>query len=127
MLRISLQRSVQHDTESGAVHRSSKLINPRSAAAIRNYDRVLPQRVIAKNERGHRFDDRHGSWKNTRIMPSAGGKLSLLIRSGDGFLFERNRCWRLKRNAKVNVFAIANATLHASGVVRGCPNSSSAS
>src|SRR5213078_3939113 len=31
-----------------------------------------------------------------------------------------------KRNAKVNVFAIANATLHASGVVRGCPNSSSA-
>src|SRR6266550_4003692 len=89
-------------------------------------DRVLPQRVIAENERGHCFDNWHGSWKNARIMPSAGSKLSLLVRSGDGFLLERNRCRRLKRNAKVNVFAIANATLHASGVVRGCPNSSSA-
>jgi len=88
-------------------------------------DRVLPQCVIAKNERGHCFDNRHGSWKNTRIMPSAGGKLSLLVRSGDGFLLERNRCRRLKRNTKVNLLAIANATLHASGVVRGCPNSSS--
>src|SRR5207245_9852836 len=58
-------------------------------------------------------------------MPSAGGKLSLLVRSGDGFLLERNRCRRLKPNAKVNLFAIANATLHASGVVRGCPNSPS--
>src|SRR5438552_16299431 len=90
-------------------------------------DRVLPQLVIAKNERGHCFDNWHGSWKNTRIMPAAGGKLSLLVRSGDGFLFERNRCWRLKRNPKVNVFAVANAALHASGIVRGCPNSSSAS
>src|SRR5438045_9137744 len=35
-------------------------------------NRSLPQCVIAKNERGHRFDNRHGSWKNTRIMPSAG-------------------------------------------------------
>jgi hypothetical protein len=77
MLRISLQRSAQHDNESGAVHRSSKLINPQSA--IRNCDRVLPQRVIAQNERGHRFDNRHGSWKNTRIMPSAGGKRSHLV------------------------------------------------
>src|SRR6266849_10335202 len=92
---------------------SCKLINPQSA--IRNCDRPLPQRMIAKNERGHCFDNRHGSWKNTRIMPSAGGKLSLLVRSGDGFLLERNRCRRLKRNAKVNVFAIADATLHASG------------
>src|SRR5205823_12679325 len=89
-------------------------------------DRPLPQCVIAKNERGHCFDNRHGSWKNTRIMPSPGSKLSLLVRSGDGFLLERNRCRRLKGNAKVNVFAIANTTLHASGVVRGCPNSSSA-
>src|SRR5205823_3673744 len=86
---------------------------------------ALPQSVIAENERGHCFDNRHGSWKNTWIMASAGGKLSLLVRSGDGFLLERNRCGRLKRNAKVNVFAIADATLHASGVVRGCPNSSS--
>src|SRR5262249_497954 len=42
-------------------------------------DCPLPQRVIAKNERGHCFNDRHGSWKNTRIVASAGGKRSLLV------------------------------------------------
>jgi hypothetical protein len=42
-------------------------------------DCSLPQRVIAKNERGHCFDDRHGSWKNTRIVASAGRQRSLLF------------------------------------------------
>ena len=43
------------------------------------FDCALSERMIAKNERGHRFDNRHGSRKNTRIMPAAGGKLSLLV------------------------------------------------
>jgi hypothetical protein len=39
----------------------------------------VSQCVIAKNKRSHGFDDRHGSWKNTRIMASASGKRSLLV------------------------------------------------
>jgi hypothetical protein len=89
-------------------------------------DRVLPQRMITKNERSHCFDDGHGSWKNTRIMASAGGKVSLNLGNGDGLLFKRDCRRRLERNAKVNVFPIADATLDASGVVRGCPNLSGA-
>jgi hypothetical protein len=42
-------------------------------------DRALPQRVIAKNERGHCFDNRHGSWKNTRVMASPGCEFGLLV------------------------------------------------
>jgi hypothetical protein len=39
----------------------------------------LPQRVIAKNERSHGFDNRDGPWKNARIMPAAGCKRSLFV------------------------------------------------
>src|SRR5678815_1038025 len=85
-------------------------------SAVRNCDRPLPQRVITKNERGHCFDNRHGPWKNTRIMPSAGGKLSLLVRSGDGFLLERDRCRRLKRNAEVCLLYTSDAADERSSV-----------
>jgi hypothetical protein len=42
-------------------------------------DRALPQRVIAKDERGHRFYDGHRSRENTRIMASTDGKHGLLV------------------------------------------------
>ena len=38
-------------------------------------DRALPQRVIAKDERGHRFYDGHRSRENTRIVAATDGKL----------------------------------------------------
>ncbi len=42
-------------------------------------NRSLPQRVIAKDERGHRFHNGHGSRKNARIMASAGSELAFLL------------------------------------------------
>ena len=82
--------------------------------------------MVAKHERGHRFDYWDRARQNTRIVASAGRKRSLLLCSTDGFLLECDRCRRFKRNANVNVFAIGNATLHAARVVRDCANPASA-
>jgi hypothetical protein len=41
-------------------------------------ERIVSQRVIAQNKRGHRFNDRHSSRENTWIVSSAGGKFGLL-------------------------------------------------
>ena len=54
-------------------------------------------------------------------MASAGGKLAVLFGTGDGFLLQRDCRRRLECHAKINVFAIANPALHASGVVCLCP------
>jgi hypothetical protein len=42
-------------------------------------NRFLPQRVVAKNQRRHCFDDGHRSWKNAWIVASASGKLGWLF------------------------------------------------
>jgi gluconate kinase len=42
-------------------------------------DRLLPQRVIAKHQRGHRFHDRDRSRENARIMASARRELAFLF------------------------------------------------
>src|SRR5260370_5989005 len=49
-------------------------------------DRLVPQRMIAKDERGHRFHDWHCSRENAWLMTSARRKLTLLLGTGDGFL-----------------------------------------
>ena len=82
--------------------------------------------MIAKDERGHGFHYRHCSRKDARIVASTGGKLRFLLGTGNGFLLERDGGGRLKRHAKVNIFPIADPALHASGVIRRCPNFSAA-
>src|SRR6266480_2564295 len=89
-------------------------------------DCLMPQRVVTKDESGHRFDYRHGSRKNTRIMSSVRGELTLLFGTRDSFLLKRNRRGRFECHAKINVFAIANSALDASGLICLCPYFSSA-
>ena len=47
----------------------SAIRNPQSEIG----NRLLPEGVIAKNQRGHRFDDWHGARQDTGIMASARG------------------------------------------------------
>ncbi len=75
--------------------------------------------MIAKHQRGHRFHDRHRSGKNARIMASACSELGLFARTGHRLLFVGDRSCRLKRDAKINLFAITDSALHAAGIV-GC-------
>src|SRR6266516_5670821 len=84
-------------------------------------DRLMPQRVVTKDEHGHRFNYRHGSRKNTRIMSSPRRELTLLFGTRDSFLLKRNRRGRFECHAKINVFAIANSALDASRLICLCP------
>ena len=77
--------------------------------------------MIAENERGHRFHDWHCSGKHAGIMASPRRELALLPGSGDGFLLKRDCSGWLECHAKINVFAIADPALYASGVVCSCP------
>src|SRR6266496_4759548 len=113
-LRIELNRAFP----------SRSFRNPRSA--IRDCNCSLPQSMIAKHQRGHRYHDRHGSGKNTRIMASARSELSLLARTGHGLLFMGDRSCRLKRDTKINLLSITDAALHAAGIVSCRANSPAA-
>src|SRR5438105_5019864 len=84
-------------------------------------DRLVAQRMIAKNERGHRFNDWHRSRKNARIMASARHKLALLLGTGDGFLLKRDGSGWLECHAKINFFTVADSALHASRIICSCP------
>ena len=77
----------------------------------------MPQRVIAKDERRHRLYYWNCSRKNARIMTPARRKLALLLGLRDGFLLKRDSSGRLECHAKINVFAIADSALHATGIV----------
>src|SRR5438132_4043347 len=85
--------------------------------AIRDCNCSLPQSMIAKHQRGHRFHDRHRSGKNARIMASTRNELSLLARTGHGLLFVGDRSCRLKRDTKINLLSITDAALRAAGIV----------
>src|SRR5207302_36592 len=89
----------------------------RGNSSGRATNRLLPQCMIAKHQRGHRFDYRNCARKNARIVAAAGGELTFLFGTGDGLLLKGHCGGRLKRNAKINVFAVADSTLHAAGVV----------
>src|SRR4029077_11234544 len=82
----------------------------------------LPQSMIAKHQRGHRFHDRHCSGKNARIMASTRSELGLLARACHRLLFVGDRSCRLKRDAKITPLAITDAPLHAAGIVGGPAN-----
>src|SRR5947208_6739346 len=91
--------------------------------AIRDCNCSLPQSMVAKHQRGHRFHDRHRSGKNTRIMASARSELSLLTRTSHGLLFVGNRSCRLKCDTKINFFSITDAALRPAGIVSCRANS----
>ncbi len=55
-------------------------------------------------------------------MTTARGERSFFARSRDSFLLARDRRSRLERDAKDDVFAIADAALHATGVICRRPN-----
>src|SRR5581483_1899542 len=75
--------------------------------------------MIAKRQRGHCFYDQHCSGNHARIMTPARSQLSLPVRTGHRFLFLADcSCW-LKRDTKINLLPIADAALHATGIV-GC-------
>src|SRR6266487_3197666 len=76
--------------------------------------------MIAKDDGGHCLHDRDSARKNTGIMAPARGEFGLLARGGYGFLFVRDRCGRLKRNPKINLFAVADSALDAPCVVCRC-------
>src|SRR5437773_1023182 len=71
--------------------------------------------MVAKHERGHRLDYWDRARQNTRIVASASRELRLFTRYVYGFLFVRDRRCRLKSDAKVNLFAVADPALHAAG------------
>src|SRR5207248_3825837 len=88
----------------------------------RQSDRLLPQGMVAKHERGHRFDYWDRARQNTRIVASASGELRLFTRYVNGFLFVRDRRCRLKSDAKVNFLAIADPALHTARNICRCPD-----
>src|SRR5262249_17261785 len=81
---------------------------------------LVPQRMMAKDKRRHRFHYRDCARKHARIMASPGGEFAVLFGTSDGFLPTRDRRRWLECHAKINVFTIADPALHASGVVRRC-------
>src|SRR5207244_5736159 len=83
---------------------------------------MMPQRMIAKDERRHRFHNWDCARKHARIMASPRGELTVLFGTRDGFLLKRDGRRRLGCHTKINVFAVADAALHASGVVCCCAN-----
>src|SRR4029453_6375398 len=86
-------------------------------SVICNYDCSLAQSMIAKHQRGHCFYDWHCPGKNAGIMASARSEPGLLPRTGHRLLFVGDRsCW-LKRDAKINLFAVTDSALHATGIV----------
>src|SRR5881394_4643567 len=81
-------------------------------------DRSLPQGLIAKNERGHGFDNRDRARQHTWIVPASGSEGRFLAGRSDSFLFARDRRSGFERDPKQNVFAVADSALHATGMVR---------
>src|SRR5437762_14391356 len=82
--------------------------------------------MVAKHERGHRLDYWDRARQNTRIVASASRELRLFTRYVYGFLFVRDRRCRLKSDAKVNVFAVADPALYAAGIICLRPDFTSA-
>jgi hypothetical protein len=110
----------------GVIERGLKIeffdsLGRRQASLRPTANRLVPQGVIAENERGHCFHDRHSSGKHAGIMASPRRELTLLLGSGDGFLLKRDCSGWLECHPKINVFAIADPALYASGVVCSCP------
>src|ERR1700745_4330409 len=79
--------------------------------------------MVAKHQRGHCFYDWHCSGKNARIMAAARSEPGLPARTSHRFLFVADRSCRLKRDTKINLFAVTDAALHAAGIVGYCANS----
>src|SRR6266487_1075251 len=128
-LRIAdcrLQKEQRSASPSSLVDNPGAAVCNRNAGNCRGRNCSLPQSMIAKHQRGHRFHDRHRSGKNARIMASARSELSLLARTGHRLLFVGDRSGRLKRDAKINLLPITDATLHAAGIVSCGANSSAA-
>src|SRR5207244_5309998 len=94
--------------------------------ATRDCKCSLPQSMIAKHQRGHRFHDRHRPGKNARIMASARSELSLLARTGHGLLFVGDRSCGLKCDTKIDLLSITDAALHSAGIVSCRANSPAA-
>src|SRR5438046_2829041 len=82
--------------------------------------------MVAKHERGHRLDYWDRARQNTRIVASASRELRLFTRYVYGFLFVRDRRCRLKSDAKVNLFAVADPALYAAGIICRRPEFTSA-
>src|SRR5437667_2504375 len=82
--------------------------------------------MVAKHERGHRLDYWDRARQNTRIVASASRELRLFTRYVYGFLFVRDRRCRLKSDAKVNLFAVADPALYAAGIICRRPDFTSA-
>src|SRR5436190_1394156 len=66
----------------------------------------LPQSVVAKDERGHRFHDWDRARKDTRVMAAAGRERRSFAGCGHRLLLTRNRRRGLERHPKENVFAV---------------------
>src|SRR5436305_13285418 len=82
--------------------------------------------MVAKHERGHRLDYWDRARQNTQIVASASRELRLLTRYVYGRLFVRVRRCRLKSDAKVNLFAVADVALYAAGIICRRPHFTSA-
>src|SRR4029077_1351641 len=60
--------------------------------------------------------------QEARIWPPAGGKFGLFARRTDSFLFASDRRRRFERHAKINLFAVRDSALDATGVICRCSN-----
>src|SRR5439155_26128844 len=74
-------------------------------------DCLLPQRVIAKHQRGHCFYHRDSAREHTWIMPPTRGQFCFFAGCSDGVLLARDRRRRLKGDAKINLLTVGDSPL----------------
>src|SRR5438552_4685440 len=123
-LRTKL-KPVQTKQKRAAKVQSPLRLEPASSLLCKT-DSALPPRVIAKDQRRHRLDNRHGTRQHTWIMAAASRKLRLLLRASHRPLFPRDRRWRFKCHSKVNFFTVTDPALHAAGIIRRRTDSTAA-
>jgi len=75
--------------------------------------------MINQDKRRHRLHDHHRAGNHTGVVPTAPFELSALTLQIHRFLQMHDRGGRLETDPKNNLFAIADASLHAAGIISG--------
>lgn len=81
------------------------------APSIGSTLRFVPQGMVNKNERRHRFDHWYGAWQHAGVMTPTGSECCILEIHVHGLLLDHHRGDRFEGDPKINRLSVGNATL----------------
>jgi len=79
--------------------------------------RVLDEKLVNDDQRGHGFDDGDGAGDDAGVVPSAGGENSRGSVVPGSFLWLRDGCWGFETDPEVDVLAVGDTALDTSAPV----------